>query len=199
MFHRAALPLLLLPALALAQAPPAEPGRDPAARARDQAATRKAELDRLFDMLRDASDQSGAQFVEMRIRAIWQRDVSPAASLLMRRGMRNLQANVPEEALEDLDAAIILQPEAADLFLARARCLAALGNRVAAAQDLQEALRLEPRHFGALAQLAELQEEGGDAAGALRTFDAALALHPRMQGGAERRRELQRRAEGDAL
>jgi tetratricopeptide (TPR) repeat protein len=191
------LPVLLLPMLALAQAPPAGP---PAGRARsDPAAARSAELDRLFEALRDAPDSVGGQLVEARIRAIWARDVSPAAALLMRRGLRNLAGNLPDEALEDFDAALVLQPEAADLWLMRSRALAALGNRVAAAQDLREALRLEPRHFGALVQLSELLDETGDAAAALRSFDAALELHPRLAGGEERRRELRRKAEGDAL
>ena len=191
------LPLLLLPSLALAQPPQTSvtPGRGRP----DASATRRAELDRLFEALKDAPDAAGSQMVEARIRAVWAQAVSPAAALLLRRGLRNLQGNEPAEALEDFDAALVLEPGAADLWLLRARTLARLGDRVAAAQDLREALRLEPRHFGALIQLAELQDESGDAAGALRSFDAALALHPRMQGGAERRRELARKAEGDAL
>jgi tetratricopeptide (TPR) repeat protein len=195
MIRLAALPLLLLPVLATAQPGPVAPG----AGRPDPSVARRAELDRLFEALRDAPDGSGAHLVEQRIRAVWAQAVSPAAALLLRRGARNLQANEPGEALEDFDAALVLEPGAADLWLMRSRALSRLGDRAAAARDLQEALRLEPRHFGALVALAELQDEAGDAAGALRSFDAALALHPRMPGAEERRRELQRRAEGDAL
>ncbi|WP_372622978.1 tetratricopeptide repeat protein [Falsiroseomonas sp.] len=196
------LPVLLLATPAFAQAPSGTPpGQPPVAGSTrpDPSAARTAELDRLFEALRDAPDSIGGQLVEARIRAIWAREVSPAAGLLMRRGLRNLSNNVPDEALEDFDAAITLQPEAADLWLMRARALAALGNRIAAAQDLREALRLEPRHFGALVELSELLLDAGDAEGALRSFDAALELHPRMAGAEERRRELRRRAFGDAL
>ena len=196
MIRRAALLLaLLLPAPALADAPPAaeRPSRP------DPAASRQAELDRLFEALRDAPDTAGGQLVESRIRAIWARAVSPAAALLLRRGARNLQSGEAAEALEDFDAALTLEPDAADLWVMHARTFARLGDRAAAARDLQQALRLEPRHFGALIALSELQDEAGDHAGALRSFDAALALHPRLAGGEERRRELQRRAEGDAL
>lgn len=187
---------LLLPGLAAAQTPPgaATGGARP-----DAAAQRRAELDRLFEALKDAPDAAGGQFVEGRIRAVWAQGVSPAAQLLVRRGMRNLQGNAADEALEDFDAALVLEPGAPDLWLMRARSLAALGDRAAAARDIQEALRLEPRHFGALVQLSDLQDEAGDAPGALRSLDAALALHPRLPGGEERRRELRRRAEGDAL
>jgi tetratricopeptide (TPR) repeat protein len=198
MLRTTALLLALIPALALAQAPPAAPGTAQGGRP-DAAATRRAELDRLFEALRSAPDTSGGQLVEARIRAVWAQGISPAVQLLLRRGSRNLQANAPDEALEDFDAALVLQPESPDVWLMRARALAALGDRAAAARDIQEALRLEPRHFGALVQLSQMQDEAGDATGALRSFDAALALHPHLAGAAERRRELARKAEGDAL
>ena len=186
--------LLPLPGVAQGTAPPAQRQARP-----DPQAARKAELDRLFEALRAAPDTAGGMMVESRIRALWAKDVSPAAALLLRRGARNLQGNEPAEALEDFDAALTLEPDAADLWLMRARTFARLGDRQASARDLQQALRLEPRHFGALVALSELQDESGDPAGALRTLDAALALHPHLPGGEERRRELRRKAEGDAL
>lgn len=179
---------LLVPGLLAAQAP--RPGAVEA---------RKAELDRLFDALQTAPDTQGGQMVEARIRAVWGQAASPATGLLLRRGIRNLQRNEAAEALDDFDAALVLDPGAADGWLLRARALAALGDRTAAARDLAEALRLEPRHFGALVQLSELQQEAGNLPGALRSLDAALALHPKMPGGEQRRRELARQAEGDSL
>ena len=199
---RDARPMLrpLLLTLLLAAPVAAQPAAPPTAPAtRTPAEARKAELDRLFDALRTAPDTAGGQLVESRIRALWGQAVSPAAALLLRRGARNLQSNEPAEALEDFDAALTLEPGAAEPWLLRARALSRLGDRAAAARDIQEALRLEPRHFGALLVLSELQEESGDLGGALRSLDAALALHPKMPGGTERRRDLARRAEGDAL
>lgn len=181
------LPLAALPALA--QSPP----RPTAAQAR------QAEMDRLFEALKSAPDQAGAQLVETRIRALWAESVSPAVGLLLRRGQRNLQGQEPAEALEDFDAALVLEPTAADAWLLRAHAYSRLGDNLAAARDLQEALRLEPRHFGALAQLSQLQEEAGDHRAALRSLDAALEFHPRLPGGEMRRRELVRRVEGEAL
>ena len=199
------LPVLLLPTLpALGQGAPPAPGTPPAQAAPpasrpSPAETRRAELDRLFEALKTAPDAAGGMMVEARIRALWSQTFSPATGLLLRRGTRNLQANEPGEALEDFDAALVLDPAAPDAWLMRARAYAMLGDRAAAARDLQEALRLEPRHFGGLVQLSELQAEAGDFRGALRSLDAALALHPRLANGAERRRELARKAEGDAL
>jgi tetratricopeptide (TPR) repeat protein len=198
MRRRAILTLTLLPCFANAQ--PAQRGSVTPGQGRpDPSAQRRAELDRLFEALKDAPDAPGAQLVESRIRAVWAQAVSPAAGLLLRRGVRNLNGNSADEALEDFDAALILEPGAADLWLMRARAYAQLGDRAGAARDLREALRLEPRHFGAMLQLSELLDEAGDAAGALRMLDAVLALHPKMPTGEQRRRELQRKAEGDAL
>jgi len=184
-----ALPLLVLPALAEAQAP------RPPGRAEEN---RRAELDSLFEGLRSAPDDATAAMMEARIRALWVEGASPAAVLLLRRGVRNLAARTHDEALGDFDAALILSPHSAEAWHQRAQAHAAMGEAAAAARDLQETLRLEPRHFGALLTLSLLQEQAGDAAAALRSMEAALALHPRLRGGAERLRELRRKAEGDA-
>jgi tetratricopeptide (TPR) repeat protein len=199
--NRSALLLALAFATPLAAQPATPPASapNPAARPNPAAEARKAELDRLFEALKTAPDTGGGQMVEARIRAVWGQAASPATGLLLRRGLRNLQRNEAGEALEDFDAALVLDPAAPDAWLLRARALATLGERTAAARDLREALRLEPRHFGALLQLSELQEEAGDLMGALRSLDAALALHPKLPGGDTRRRELARKAEGDAL
>jgi len=191
---RSALVLLALSfAVPLAAQPAAAPSRP------NPAEARRAELDRLFEALKTAPDTQGGQLVESRIRAVWGQAASPATGLLLRRGMRNLQRNEAAEALEDFDAALVLDPAAPDGWLLRARAYGALGDRTAAARDLREVLRLEPRHFGALLQLSELQQEAKDLPGALRSLDAALALHPKMPGGDVRRRDLARLAEGDAL
>lgn len=187
--------LSLLAAAALV-APPDAQGQSggPAPRG---AEAQRAELDRLFEALRTAPDEASAMLAEAQIRAVWGQAVSPAAGLLLRRGIRNMEAGITDEAVEDFDAAVTLQPDAAEAWLLRAQALARLGDAGAAARDLQEALRLEPRHFGALLQLSVLQEERGDFAGAVRSLEAALELHPKMPGGEARLRELRRKAFGD--
>ncbi|MCX8134978.1 MAG: hypothetical protein N3D18_13580 [Roseococcus sp.] len=185
----ALLCLILLAAPAAAQAPaPAGPG---AALARD--------LERAFEALREAPDEQGARLAESVVRQLWARQATAAVALLLNRGIRNLRANNPADALEDFDAAIVLAPGLADAWHWRAQAHAAAGDAAAAAADLRECLRLEPRHFPALLTLSRLQEEAGDARGALRSFEAALAIHPRLPGGAERLRELIRAAEGEEM
>lgn len=187
--HRLLL-LLFLPVAALAQGPPAAP----AARG---AEAREAELRRAFEALEAAPDEAGAALVEARIRMLWAQSISPAVVLLLRRGSRNLEAQLPEEASLDFDAAITLGPEVPEAWLMRAQALAGGGDAAAAARDLQEVLRLEPRHWAALLSLSTLQEERGDAAAALRSLNAALAINPKLRGGEVRLLELRRKAEGD--
>lgn len=198
----ALLPLLLLlpPAVlpAGAQAPDrsSPPGGAEGAVPRG-AEARRTELDRAFEALKAAPDEQGAMLVEARIRALWAQAASPSVTLLLRRGLRNMEAGLPGEALEDFDAAITLDPAFAEAWFMRAQANAAVGDATAAARDLREVLRLEPRHWLALLTLSRLQEERGDAAAALRSLEAALAINPRMPGGEERLRELRRKAEGD--
>lgn len=178
---------LLAAAPALAQAPPTPSPEQ-----------RRVDLDRLFEDLRRAPDEVAAQAVENRIRTIWGQAISPALALLMRRGVRNLEANAPGEAVEDFDAVLALEPDVAEALVMRAEALARAGEPRQAAEDLRRALSLEPRHFGALTSLSTLLEEAGDAMGAFRAMEAALALHPRMRGGDARLRDLRRRAFGEA-
>jgi len=181
---RTLLMLLLLAGAALAQ-----PARPPS--------PAQVELDRAFDALRTAPDEQGAALVETRIRQLLGARATPAITLLLGRGQRNLSGNQPEEALEDFDAAITLAPEAIDPWFGRALAHHAAGDAAAAARDLQQVLRLEPRHWMALQQLAAWQEQAGNLIGALRSFEAALAINPRLRGGEARLRDLRRKALGD--
>jgi tetratricopeptide (TPR) repeat protein len=178
--------MLSLPVAALAQRP-----------APRGAEARKAELDRAFEALRTAPDEAGAALVETRIRMLWAQAATPSVGLLLRRGSRNLEAQLPAEALEDYDAAITLAPDFAESWFLHAQANLRAGDLAAAARDLQEVLRLEPRHWPALTMLSAIQDEAGDAKGALRSLQAALAINPRMPGGETRLREQRRKAEGD--
>ncbi len=157
------------------------------------------ELDRAFEALRTAPDAQGGRMAEAAVRQLWSRQATPAVALLLNRGIRTLRGGQPGDALEDFDAAILLEPGLADAWHWRAQAHAAAGDVRGAATDLREALRLEPRHFAALVSLSRLQEEARDAAGALRSFRAALEIHPHLPGGAARLRELTRAAEGEAM
>ena len=93
-----------------------------------QGAPRAAELDQLFALLRESQDAAQLAMAEARIRQLWLEAASPAARLLLQRGTRHLNARLPEEAIEDFDAALTLAPDAsgaATIAFARALSRAA--------------------------------------------------------------------------
>lgn len=179
---RPLLLLLLMSGLAMAQPAPL-PAQE--------------ELARAFAALRDAPDEQGAAMVERRILQLWGQRSTPAVTLLMNRGQRNLAATQTSDALEDFDAAITLAPGLPEAWLGRALAHHATGDARAAAADMQHVLRLEPRHWMALEHLSRWQEAAGDHAGALRSFEAVLEINPRIRGGERRLRGLRRRALGE--
>lgn len=187
--RRIALALAALPLLARAQAPGAPPGRPGLNQA----------LDTLFAMLQAAPDEAAAAPIEARIWQAWMMQGSPAVQLLMRRGMRNLEAHALPDALEDFDAVLALSPDLAEGWNKRATVYFLLDEYANSTKDIAEALAREPRHFGALAALSVLRERQGDLAGALRAQESALAIYPKMAGGEERLRLLRRRALGEDL
>ncbi|MFC0408886.1 tetratricopeptide repeat protein [Roseomonas elaeocarpi] len=186
----ALLAAMLAPASlpALAQAPRANPPAE---------AARQAEAKRLLDALARAPDEESAAPVEARLRALWAQRSTPAARLLLNSAARNIRSGAVDAALEDLDAALTLQPDDPQGWILRAEAQSAAGAANDAARDLQQALRLDPTRFDALVALAEVQEGAGDLPGSLRSFEAAMKLNPHLAGGTARLRELRRRALGD--
>lgn len=187
---RRAFLALLLAAPALAQ---------PRSPARPQSASRKEELDRLFELLKQAPSEEVAAPVEARIRRMWNGAASPAVGLLVQRGMRNMDAQAWTSALEDFDAALDLAPDFAEGWNKRATARFMMGDLDGAVRDIQEVLRREPRHFIALAALSTIAEERRDFPAALRAYEAALAINPKMRGGEERLRELKQKTYGEEM
>ena len=175
--------LMALPALA-------QP-RGPAARA--------SELDALFAGLKAAPSEETAVRIERRLREVWTLGVSPAALLLLNRSSRELASSAHEAALEDVEAALVIDPEAPEGYHRRALARAALGDFGGALVDLQETLRREPRYFPAWLSLSRLSENRDDAKGALAAWEKVLELHPKIPNGDERLQVLRRKALGDDI
>lgn len=169
-----------------------------AAQPRGQANVTQA-LDTLFAMLKSAPDEQSAKQVEARIWQAWSMQASPAVQLLMRRGIRNMEARALPDALEDFDAVIALAPDMAEGWNKRATVYFLMDQDDNSAKDILETLSREPRHFGALSGLSMVRERQGDLMGALRAWESALAIHPKMGGGEERLRTLRRKAIGEDL
>ena len=194
--RRRPLLALLLPALL---AGPAAHAQAPGSLSTPGQAGLNQALDTLFALLKAAPDDATARQVEARIWQAWLMQGSPAVQLLMRRGMRNIEAHALADALEDFDAVLALSPDLAEGWNRRATVYFLLDEYDNSAKDILETLAREPRHFGALASLSMVRERQGDLAGAIAALDSALAIYPRLPSGEERLRVLRRRALGEDL
>ena len=171
----------LIPVLALAQPVP----------------EKRAALNKLLDALATAPTEQMAAALEEKIGQAWIAASSPAVTLLMARGLRDMAAGAHADAVAVFDDAIVLDPAMAEAFHQRATAKFLSGDPAGALRDIQRALILEPRHFGAWRTLERVAERREDWKAAYDARKHMLDIDPRTPGGAARLKELKRRAFGD--
>ena len=179
------LAALLAPLPALAQSAPARPD------------ARRAETDALLDAWKKAETEQAAASFEGKLRESWLRAGAPVAALLLNKGTRNLRNSTEDEALDDFDAALLIDPTYMEAYNRRAMARAALGDYRGALADIQEVLTREPRHFGALQTLSRIAEARDDATGALQAWEKVIDLAPNLPGAQERLKTLRTKAQGE--
>jgi tetratricopeptide (TPR) repeat protein len=177
-----------LPAYAQAPAPAQSPAPD---------ADRKAAIGHMLDALKAAPSEDAAAPLEAQITQLWLQSASPAVTLLMARGLREITAQTPDDAIEDLGAAITLQPDFAEAYHQRAIARFAAGDTPGAIADLQETLQHEPRDFGAFRTLEAIAESREDWKSAYEAQQRLMAIDPKTPGGADKLKDLRRRALGE--
>ena len=175
------LALCFLPTLVFGQAP----------------AEKKAALDKMLDALRTAPNEQMAAMMEDRIRHAWLEAGTPAVTLLMSRGLREMNAGAAPEAVEVFGDAIVLDPTLAEAWHQRGIARFRGGDTAGAVRDLQETLKLEPRHFAAWQTLVQIAEAREDWKAAHDAWRHVLAIDPRTPHGEERLKDLKRKAFGD--
>ncbi len=158
---------------------------------------KRAALDKLLDALRTAPDARIAADLESRIVQSWVEASTPAVTLLMSRGLRNLKAGATDDAVQDFSDAILLDPTLAAAWHQRGIARFSSGDLPGALRDIQETLKLEPRHFGAWRTLNQLAERREDWKAAYDAWRHVLDVDPRTPGGEEKLKDLKRKAFGD--
>lgn len=185
------------PAPAPPTAPPAATPPSPANRVATLKAEKRAALDRALDALTAATTEQEAAPLEAKVRQMWFEASTPAVTLLMARGTRALKGGANEEAEQDFQAALTLDPDHAEAWHQLAQARFANGDANGALAAVSETLKREPRHFAALQSLSRFAEAREDWTGAYAAWKKALEIAPHLQGGAERLKDLRRRALGD--
>jgi tetratricopeptide (TPR) repeat protein len=169
----------------------------PPAWAQGSPTDKRASLDKLFAALQAAPEEGSAQLLEGQIRDVLLNSGTPAVTLLMSRGVRELRAGANQDAIEDFGDAIVLDPKLAEAYHQRAVARFAAGDTPGAIVDLEATLKQEPRDFAALKTLANIAESHEDWKGAYAAWQKLLEIDPKTPGGEERLKDLRRRALGD--
>lgn len=154
-------------------------------------------LDRLMAALKAAPSAEVAAPIEQQILQRLVQAGSPAVTLLMSRGLRDLQSDANQDAIEDFSDAITLDPKLAEAYHQRAKARYAAGDTAGAIADIEQTLEHEPRDFAALRTLAAIAEARKDWKGAYAAWQKLLDIDPKTPDGDEHLKDLRRRALGD--
>src|SRR5271169_6905389 len=123
---------------------------------------RRAAIDKLLGALKSAPSEEIAGPLEQQIKQLWLSSGTPAVTLLMSRGLREMKADADQDAIEDFSAAITLDPNLAEAYRQRAIARFSAGDSPGAIADLQATLQREPRSFAAFETLATIAEARKD-------------------------------------
>ncbi|WP_323990023.1 hypothetical protein [Nguyenibacter sp. L1] len=156
----------------------------------------QVDLALLVAELARANTRALAAELEVRIEQVRLRPLSPTTRLLLRRAQGHLAAGKPVDAVEDLDDALVLQPEVGILWRDRAQARLAARDLDGAIADLGSALQHDPNDGVAWQVLSVVEEQRGDWQAAYRAWQHAMALDPMIEGGHAHAERLRLRAFG---
>jgi tetratricopeptide (TPR) repeat protein len=172
------------------------------AAAPDRVATDKGASDKvgpLFEALKTSTSEERSQALENQIALYWRSQITPAVQILLEQASLAAAHQDNANAIADLDAALDLQPEQADLWRLHAEARFANGDSHGALEDLAQALSREPRCFPALADLSRVSEADNDYPRALSAWQRFLEIDPKAPNGTKRLDALQRKVAGQPL
>ncbi len=149
-------------------------------------------LDILFQKLQSVSDPEDAGALQQEIWRIWFEHDDPAVVLLMQQGQGAMGRRDYASALRSFNQVVVLQPDFAEGWNARATLYYLTGRYQDSLADIEQTLAREPRHFGALSGrgLVYVALEEWDLA--LESFEAALTVNPHMPGAKQNAEAIRR-------
>ncbi|MEM7565875.1 MAG: tetratricopeptide repeat protein [Pseudomonadota bacterium] len=166
----------------------------------EEAAYGKASvLDRLFVSLKESDSESSARPIERAIQSIWIRGETDTANLMVRWGMRAMNAEEMDKAVRFFTTAIEHEPDFMEAWNKRATAYFVMKDYARSLEDIRVVLAMEPRHYGALAGLGIIMRQLGNEEAALNAFRAALAVNPHLSMPARAIKELEPQVEGRGI
>ncbi len=158
-----------------------------------------ADLNTLFDRLKQAKSEAEAQRVHAMIAVEFLRSGSDTIDLLMFRAISAIENQDMSLALDLLDTVIALKPDYAEGWNKRATLYFMKRDYGKALSDVEMVLRLQPRHYAAMSGLAQMLHELGDDKHALEALKQVLAIYPMNSEVAKQLEELQGTIDGKKL
>jgi tetratricopeptide (TPR) repeat protein len=145
----------------------------------------------LVARLRDADD-TVREAAHAALWQVWARSGDKAVDKLYQRGVSEMSAGQPLEAIGTFTAIIKLKPDFAEGWNKRATVYYFVGEWEKSRADCDEVLKRNPFHFGALSGYGQIYLQLDQPAKALTYFEKALAINPTMHAVAKNIEGLQR-------
>ena len=139
-------------------------------------------LDAMFNRLHELEDPREALQIELAIWQVWSETGSDTADLLFARGVRAMNGQDFDLAMDAFSALISLEPDFAEGWNKRATLHFMMGNFDQSIADIERTLALAPRHFGALSGLAQIYMIKDQPEDAVAAFRRGLAANPFLRG-----------------
>ena len=158
--------------------------------AEDTDRSRADQLDKLFGSLHQTSITQDPDKIVADIWAIWARNDSATAELLLRQSVAAMNAREYDAAEKMLIQLIETYPTYAEAWNKRATLYFMQGRMDASLIDIEHALELEPRHFGALGGKAMILRAQGKTLEALKVLKEELAINPHQAAVAQAIKDL---------
>ncbi len=159
---------------------------------------REAALKELYARLKRTS-KDDAPRVQATINVLLAKTGNAAADVFLEWADESVAAGNNAQALDYLDGAILLTPNAPEPYHKRATVLYAQTLHAAALADLERTLVLEPRHTGALMGLGALLSDLGEDKKALLALRKALELNPNLEDAQKLEATLSKKIEGEGI
>ena len=185
-----------------ASAPPPVPVASPAHGASSPAPagkggeTKEPGVPELQDELLHAKSKQAASDLLARIETLRQKDITPTTHLLVRRAQSDLAQQKVGDAQEDLNDALVLQPDVEILWRLRAQARLAGADADGAVADLGIALHHDGRDVLAWQILSEAEGVRGDWGAAWKAWQHVVTLYPLFPGAAHQTEDLRLKAFG---